>query len=95
MRITIDTKEDRPEEIRKAIDMLMKVLDMSPSTGISGGSYGENPETPQPSLFNIFNDEPKKTEDYPVEKAPEKEDFNVGNYTEEPQNKDKQMRPYF
>jgi hypothetical protein len=88
MKITIDTKEDQPEEIRKAIDMLMKLLELK-SDAKSSGDY----ETPQPGLFNIFNDNPGQGQGQQLQK----EDFNVGNYTEEQQGKDKdtEMRPYF
>ncbi len=68
MRITIDTKHDSKEEIRKAIELLRSVLEQSGSSGDmfsnSGGyqdMFGNNsPQPAQPqqssgSMFDIFN----------------------------------------
>ena len=52
MKITIDTKEDSPEEIRKLIRMLSALI------GDSGGSYGEqrSPPASGEGLFDMFGD---------------------------------------
>ncbi|MBN2454000.1 hypothetical protein JXB11_00480 [Candidatus Woesearchaeota archaeon] len=114
MKITIDTKSDKPHEIKRAIDMLTRILDMSPDVQLGGESYNQEPSAeareapnPEPNVFNIFGDMPsgqskeederiEKVDTYNVDPDPQKEDFNLGNYTEEPQDKDKkELRPYF
>ncbi len=51
MKISIDTKEDSPEEIRKLIRMLLALV------GDSSGSYGERtPPASGEGLFDMFGD---------------------------------------
>ncbi len=73
MIITINTKEDRPEDIRKAISFLQTFL--SDTT--------QNIESTSPDLFNLFNDssssaphltQQEKNKEYQNEKSQTEED---------------------
>jgi hypothetical protein len=84
MRITIDTKEDKPEEIMKAIELLNHVL----------GSEVKIAGQPESGYFNIFGDnnssqapsqpsQPQNDMFKPSEPEIQKEDFNVGSFIQE------------
>ena len=54
MEITIDTKRDSREDIRKAVEFLKGFLDNGPSNASSGPSDRQDAPAPQPGLFGMF-----------------------------------------
>src|SRR3989338_6129748 len=57
MRITIDTKDDSPEEIRKMVNFLNTVLaDQGYGEQVSFNTENKegNIDLPSPNLFNVF-----------------------------------------
>ena len=71
MKISVDTKEDSPEHIRKVIDLLHNVIGSNPNSGAlmssssasdysASGSTTENTSNnsaPATGIFNMFNDD--------------------------------------
>lgn len=101
MRITIDTKEDKPEEIKKAIELLNHVLGVNceviagPSEGVFD-IFGNNPTPEKPAEPS----QPSQPADMFQAPQPElqKEDFNVGGYMKtvsEDEKAKKEIKPYF
>jgi hypothetical protein len=108
MRITIDTKEDKPEEIKKAIELLNQVLGKdTPVVGSEGifDIFGNNsaPSQPAPSAptqqADIFGS--SQPDSYkPEQQQLQHEDFNVGGFIEQPSDEEiekakKDIKPYF
>ncbi|MEE9525152.1 MAG: hypothetical protein V3V78_00915 [Candidatus Woesearchaeota archaeon] len=56
MKITIDTKDDSHEDIRKVIALLSKMIDESPmsSSNIFGESNSSSDEESEPATTNAF-----------------------------------------
>ncbi len=70
MIITLNTKEDSKDEIKKVIQMLMKLIDEMPASAnfepvASEGIFGlfDNPAQTQPSLTDNSSLEKKEPED--------------------------------
>jgi hypothetical protein len=109
MRITIDTKEDKPEEIKKAIELLNQVLGKeTPVVGSEGifDIFGNNAQSHQASapsaptqpadIFGSSQPDPYK----PEQQQLQHEDFNVGGFIEQPSDEEiekakKDIKPYF
>ncbi|MFH1182263.1 MAG: hypothetical protein V1702_04850 [Candidatus Woesearchaeota archaeon] len=102
MRITIDTKEDKPEDIKKAIELLNQVLGTEAKVAAAPEGifdiFGNNPSPAQPAQPS----QPSQQADIFQAPQPElqKEDFNVGNYIETPPSEEeekakKEIKPYF
>jgi hypothetical protein len=110
MRITIDTKEDKPEEIQKAIELLSGVL--GKEVKVAGASegifdiFGNNTAPSQPAQptapsqqADIFGSSPVDLSK-PQEPQLQHEDFNVGGFIEQPTDEElekikKDIKPYF
>lgn len=67
MRITIDTKEDSPEDIHKAIELLSKLSGnrhvsqrnfFEDSAPMASGVQPSQSSAPGAGIFNMFNSEP-------------------------------------
>jgi hypothetical protein len=97
MRITIDTKEDKPEEIKKAIELLNHVLGVTCDVKVAGAPegifdiFGSAPSPAQPVQPSAPSSQPADIfgSSQPDMFKPEQpqlqhEDFNVGGYLEQP-----------
>ena len=91
MKITIDTKEDSPEEIKNIIKMLSSLIEEKVLTNKQNIFEDSSPEiTPQKNVFgNIFNNaetkseaETKTTEETKIEKSEEKDDDEMPSISE-------------
>jgi hypothetical protein len=108
MRITIDTKEDKPDEIKKAIELLNQVLGITCDTKIVGGEgifdiFGNNPAPSQPAQpSQPAPSQPSQQADIFSTPEPQlqHEDFNVGGYLEQPSDEEiekakKEIKTYY
>ena len=67
MIITINTKEDSREEIKRAIQMLMRLIDEAPVTN----SQDFAPPATE-GMFNIFDNNPSSGTEEKTEETPDK-----------------------
>ena len=85
MKISIDTKEDSADDLKKVVKMLEALLeghvaapfnmfgDLSPSSGSSNGSA----QSPGADLFSIFDDKDAQNSQSSVIKSDDKKDDDV------------------
>lgn len=77
MRITIDTKEDSPKEIKNAIRLLNSILGKkvySNNPNIFNDEKDETPSTATQNVFGAVFDSPKKPEEEEIKPEPKKEE---------------------
>ncbi len=78
MKITIDTKEDTHEEIKKVIRMLSSLVGQEVMTNQSDLFSDDSNKTEGTDIFNMFDTSPEtKTEAEQEEQKEEKEDIDI------------------
>ncbi|MBD3163745.1 hypothetical protein GF323_00935 [Candidatus Woesearchaeota archaeon] len=79
MKITIDTKEDSHDEIRKVIRLLQNMVSQAGNRDMFS-SVSDQDSSPEPSLFNMFGDNniqsntENKNEENPAQQSQTKEE---------------------
>ena len=75
MKITIDTKEDSHDEIRKVIKLLQTMIEHTHNPDIfasSSLSKNESSPEPTPSMFGMFGETPSEKKEPPsIESIPD------------------------
>ncbi|KYK27079.1 hypothetical protein AYK26_00060 [Euryarchaeota archaeon SM23-78] len=61
MEIKIDTKKDSPEDIKKAIELLQRIVEASEEYGSSKGDSGSDVAS---GMVGLFGDTPVLGDDY-------------------------------
>ena len=74
MKITIDTKEDSHEEIRKIIKMLSSLVNDETFTNQGNVFENQGSDLSNQDMFNMFNN---KNQNTPEEKQQKKEDQEI------------------